>query len=796
MMNDMEQIVNRLFDAGAASGSSEPNVPTAIDPVCGMKVKLNIGKPELEYQGTVYHFCNPKCRVKFQADPWFYVSGHSKNKPKLVKKAAQYTCPMDPEIIRDAPGICAICGMALEPMGAPVEGKNLELIDFERRLFISSCLAIPLFILSMGSMAGLPFREWLGGSSIANYVEMALATPVVLWAAKPFFERGWVSVRTGHYNMWTLIMLGVAAAYLYSVGATVAPQLFPHTMTMDMSGGDGPGGVAVYFEASAVIIALVFLGQVMELRARERTGDAIRALMNLAPKTARRIQPDGTEFDAPVENILIDDRIRVRPGEAVPVDGLVIDGRTSIDESMITGEPVPVEKSVSDPVTGGTLNRNGQIVVEAVRVGPDMLLSKIVDLVASAQRSRAPIQKLADKVASWFVPTVVVIAVLAFIVWFIAGPQPSYIYALVSAVSVLIIACPCALGLATPMSIMTATGRGAEYGVLVRDASSLERLELVDTLIVDKTGTLTAGRPTVTDVVALGALPADDVLRYAASLELVSEHPLAEAIVAEASSRKVPLDPVTEFEAMTGMGVKGHVGTSEVLLGNAALFVSEGVDISAADGPADELRLAGKTTMILAINRELVGLVAVSDQVKPEAKAAIEALTAAGISVIMATGDNAITASAVAKAVGITDVRAGLLPEGKQALVNDLKRKGRVVAMAGDGVNDAPALAASDVGIAMGTGADVALHSAGITLVKGDLSGIVRARHLAKATLSNIRQNLFFAFGYNAIGIPVAAGVLYPLTGSLLSPMLAAAAMSLSSVSVITNALRLKRLKL
>ena len=729
-MNDMEQVWNRLFDAGAASGASEPTVPTAIDPVCGMTVKLKVGKSELDYKGTTYHFCNPKCRVKFQADPWFYVSGHSKKKPKAVKKAAQYTCPMDPEIIRDAPGTCPICGMALEPMGAPVEGKNPELVDFERRLLISACLAIPLFILSMGSMVGLPFRDWLGGSSIANYVELALATPVVLWAARPFFERGWVSVRTGHYNMWTLIMLGVAAAYLYSVVATVAPQLFPHMMNMDMSGEGGSGGIAVYFEASAVIIALVFLGQVMELRARERTGDAIRALMNLAPKTARRIQPDGTEFDAPVENILIGDRVRVRPGEALPVDGVVIEGRTSIDESMITGEPVPVEKSTSDPVTGGTLNRNGQIVVEAAKVGRDMLLSKIVDLVA------------------------------------------------------------------TPMSIMTATGRGAEYGVLVRDASALERLELVDTLIVDKTGTLTAGHPTVTDVVALGLLPADDVLRYAACLELVSEHPLAEAIVAEASARNLPLDPVTEFEAVTGMGVKGHVGTSQVLLGNAALFVSEGIDVSAADGPADQLRLVGKTAMIVAVDRELVGLVAVSDQVKPEAKAAIEALTAAGITVIMATGDNSVTASAVAKAVGIDDIRAGLLPEGKQALVNELKGQGRVVAMAGDGVNDAPALAAADVGIAMGTGADVALHSAGITLVKGDLSGIVRARHLAKATLSNIRQNLFFAFGYNAIGVPIAAGVLYPLTGSLLSPMLAAAAMSLSSVSVITNALRLKRLKL
>jgi len=795
-MNDMDRILNRLFDAGAASGASEPAVPTAIDPVCGMTVKLNIGKPELEYQGTTYHFCNPKCCLKFQADPWFYVSGHSKKKPKAVKKAAQYTCPMDPEIIRDAPGTCPICGMALEPMGGPVEGKNPELVDFERRLLISAGLAIPLFILSMGSMIGLPFRAWLGGSSIANYVEMGLATPVVLWAARPFFERGWVSVRTGHYNMWTLIMLGVAAAYLYSVVATVAPQLFPHTMTMDMSGEGGSGGIAVYFEASAVIIALVFLGQVMELRARERTGDAIRALMNLAPKTARRIQPDGTEFDAPVENILVGDRVRVRPGEAVPVDGLVTDGRTSIDESMITGEPVPIEKSVSDPVTGGTFNRNGQIVVEALKVGPDMLLSKIVDLVATAQRSRAPIQKLADRVASWFVPTVVLIAAISFVAWFLIGPQPSYIYALVSAVSVLIIACPCALGLATPMSIMTATGRGAEYGVLVRDASALERLELVDTLIVDKTGTLTAGRPTVTDVIPLGSLPAGDVLRYAACLELASEHPLAEAIVTEAASRKLPLDPVTDFEAVTGMGVKGRVGELPVLLGNAALFVSEGIDISASESVADRLRLAGKTEMIIAIDRQLAGLVAVSDQVKPEAKTAIGALTAAGITVIMATGDNAITAGAVAKAVGISDVRAGLLPEGKQALVNDLKKQGRVVAMAGDGVNDAPALAASDVGIAMGTGADVALHSAGITLVKGDLSGIVRARHLAKATLSNIRQNLFFAFGYNAIGVPVAAGVLYPLTGSLLSPMLAAAAMSLSSVSVITNALRLKRLKL
>ena len=762
---------------------------TAIDPVCGMTVKLDAGKPSLDYQGTTYHFCSQRCHGRFGADPWFFLSGHSKGQPKVAKKATLYTCPMDPEIIRDAPGTCPICGMALEPMGAPVEGSSHELIDFTRRFWLSLACAVPLVILSMGPMLGLPIRDWIGGRLTA-YLELILATPVVLWAARPFFERGWVSVRTGHYNMWTLIMLGVGAAYLYSLVATLFPSLFP------MEFGGHHGDVAVYFEAAAVIVALVFVGQILELRARERTGDAIRALMNLAPKIARRIQPDGTEQDAPLENILSGDHVRVRPGEAVPVDGIVTEGRSSVDESLITGEPLPVEKTQGAKVTGGTVNRNGTLVVRAEKVGSDTVLSQIVEMVASAQRSRAPIQKLADRVSGWFVPAVVIVAVLAFLAWLFLGPQPSFAYGVVAAVSVLIIACPCALGLATPISIMTATGRGAQSGVLVREAAALERLAAVDTLIVDKTGTLTEGKPRLTDVLVHPAFPENRLLMLAASLERASEHPLAEAIVAGAAARDVLLVSVTDFEAVNGKGVSGKVEGETVMAGNAAMMADAAIDITSFAGHAESLRQNGRTALYIAVNGQPAGLLALADEIKLNAAEAIRALHADGIRVIMATGDNAVTAQAVAKALGIDEVAADQLPEAKKALVERLKNEGRVVAMAGDGINDAPALAAADVGIAMGTGADVALESAGITLLKGDLSGIVRARTLSKATLSNIRQNLFFAFGYNAIGVPVAAGLLYPLTGSLLSPMLAAAAMSLSSVSVVANALRLKRLKL
>lgn len=762
---------------------------TAIDPVCGMTVKLDAGKPSLDYQGNTYHFCSQRCHGRFGADPWFFLSGHSKNKPKVAKKATLYTCPMDPEIVREAPGPCPICGMALEPMGAPAEGPNHELVDFTRRFWVSFACAVPLVVLSMGPMIGLPIRDWIGGR-LATYLELILATPVVLWAAKPFFERGWVSVRTGHYNMWTLIMLGVGAAYLYSVVATLFPSLFP------MEFGGHHGDVAVYFEAATVIVALVFVGQILELRARERTGDAIRALMNLAPKTARRIQPDGTEQDVPLENILSGDLVRVRPGEAVPVDGVVTEGRSSVDESLITGEPLPVEKTDGAQVTGGTVNRNGTLVVQAQKVGSDTVLAQIVDMVASAQRSRAPIQKLADRVSSWFVPTVVIIAALAFVAWLLLGPEPSFIYGLVAAVSVLIIACPCALGLATPISVMTATGRGAQSGVLIREAAALERLAAVDTLIVDKTGTLTVGKPRLIDVLVHPDFPENRMLMLAASLERASEHPLAEAIVAGAAARNVLLAAVTDFEAINGKGVSGKVDGEMVMAGNAAMMADAAIDITSFAGHAESLRQNGRTALYIAVNGQPAGLLALADEIKINAAEAIRALHADGIRVIMATGDNAVTAQAVAKALGIDDVAADQLPEDKKALVERLKAEGRVVAMAGDGINDAPALAAADVGIAMGTGADVALESAGITLLKGDLSGIVRARALSKATLSNIRQNLFFAFGYNAIGVPVAAGLLYPLTGSLLSPMLAAAAMSLSSVSVVTNALRLRRLKL
>lgn len=792
-MNNHDSVADFLFSAHAhghdAAAERREEVVTAIDPVCGMNVKLNAGKPSLDYNGTTYHFCSQRCHDRFGADPWFFLSGHARNKPKVVRKATQYTCPMDPEIVRDSPEACPICGMALEPMGAPVDGPNHELLDFTRRFWVSLACAVPLVILSMGPMLGLPIREWIGGR-VSSWLELLLATPVVLWAAKPFFHRGWVSVRTGHYNMWTLIMLGVGAAYLYSVVATGFPHLFPAEL------GGHHGDVAVYFEAATVIVALVFLGQILELRARARTGDAIRALMNLAPKTARRIQPDRTEQDAPLENILSGDLVRVRPGEAVPVDGIVLEGRSSVDESLVSGEPVPVEKATGSRVTGGTINRNGTLVVRADRVGSDSVLSQIVNMVAAAQRSRAPIQKLADRVSGWFVPAVVIIAVMSFFAWLILGPDPSFIYGLVAAVSVLIIACPCALGLATPISIMTATGRGAQSGVLVREAAALERLAAVDTLIVDKTGTLTEGKPRLTEVLVHPDFPENRLLMLAASLERASEHPLAEAIVAGAEARGVVLMPVSDFEATNGKGVAGRVDGDRVLAGNVVMMMNAGIDTTVFADHAEGLRRNSRTALYVAVNGQPAGLLALADQVKLNSVEAIRGLQTDGIRVIMATGDNAVTAAAVAQALGIGEVTADQLPESKKALVERLRAEGRIVAMAGDGVNDAPALAAADVGIAMGTGADVALESAGMTLLKGDLSGIVRARVLSKATLSNIRQNLLFAFGYNAIGVPVAAGLVYPVTGSLLSPMLAAAAMSLSSVSVVANALRLKRLKL
>ncbi len=789
--NDTARSANSSCEKGCDhhNGNESETNTAIVDPVCGMSVDPNAGKPHLSYHGEDYHFCSQKCHDRFEADPYFYLSGNKSKKKVSAPKNALFTCPMDPEIIQEGPGTCPICGMALEPMDGVAEGPNHELIDFTRRLWVSAGAAVPLLVLTMGPMIGLPVRGWIG-EGITLWIELLLATPVVLWAAAPFFHRGWTSLKTRNFNMWTLIMLGVGAAYAYSVVATLLPGLFPATMQSP------DGHVPVYFEAAVVIVALVFVGQVLELRARERTGDAIRALLDLAPKTARRVLPDGKEYDAPLENIIEGDRLRVRPGESVPVDAKVVEGYSSVDESMITGEPVPVEKTEGNSVTGGTINKNGSLIIEASRVGEETMLAKIVAMVSSAQRSRAPIQGLADRVASIFVPTVVSIAIIAFIVWLTIGPDPAFVFAIVSAVSVLIIACPCALGLATPMSIMTATGRGAQAGVLIKDAEALERMARVDTLVVDKTGTLTEGRPQLTDVIALDGFSEADILLNAASLERGSEHPLAEAIVAGAEAQEQVLQPVSDFEAITGKGVKGFVGQSALALGNVAMMELEGVDYKYATSAADELRTNGKTAMFLAVDNRLAGIVAVADPIKSTTADAIEALHHAGLKIIMATGDNERTARAVADQLGIDDVRAGVLPEDKKLLIDQLQAEGRLVAMAGDGVNDAPALAAAEVGIAMGTGADVAVESAGITLLKGDLGGIVRARKLAQAALLNIKQNLFFAFVYNSAGVPIAAGILYPLTGLLLSPMLAAAAMSLSSVSVIANALRMRTLQL
>ena len=768
-----------------------PDIPagteTAKDPVCGMTVAVKTDGRHAAFQGETFHFCSEKCQTKFKADPWFYASGRAAEQKKAAPANVQYTCPMHPEIVRDAPGACPICGMALEPM-VPTDEPSDELTDFTRRMWISVAAAVPLIVLTMGPLVGLPVRDWIG-HQVAGYLEFVLATPVVLWAAQPFFRRGWNSIVNRSPNMWTLISLGVAAAYIYSLFAVFLPDLFPEAYQMGH-------GVGTYFEASVVIVALVFFGQVLELRARERTGDAIRALLDLAPKTARRILPDGTEYDAPLENIMEGDRLRVRPGDAVPVDGTVIEGRSSLDESMLTGESMPVEKGPGDDVTGATINKNGSLVIEAGKVGADTVLAQIVAMVSNARRSRAPIQGLADKVSAVFVPTVVSVSVLAFVVWMIFGPENALVFAIASAVSVLIIACPCALGLATPISITTAAGRGAQAGVLIKDAEALERMAGVDTLIVDKTGTLTMGQPKLTDTVALGEVAEADLLSLAAALERGSEHPLAEAIIEGAEAQNAPRQEATDFEAITGKGVRGTVGARAVALGNAAMMQEMGLDTGAAEAKADTLRADGKTAMFIAVDGALAGIVAVADPVKDSTAQAIKELHAQGLRVIMATGDNERTAQAVAGKLGIDEVRAGVLPEDKKDLIDQLRRDGHKIAMAGDGVNDAPALAAADVGIAMGTGADVAMESAGITLLGGDLMGIVRARKLARATLRNIKQNLFFAFAYNSLGVPIAAGLLYPVTGLLLSPMIAAAAMSLSSVSVITNALRLRRVDL
>lgn len=760
----------------------------AKDPVCGMSVDRASARHMLKHEGRRFYFCSAGCLAKFEADPAKYLGDQPS--PVPMPKGTQYTCPMHPEVISDKPGDCPKCGMALEPMGVSAEAEaNPELVDFTRRLLVSAALSVPLLVISMGPMLGLPVRDWLG-ERVASWLELALATPVVAWAALPFFKRGWASVVNRSPNMWTLIALGTGAAYLFSVVAVLFPGLFPaHFTHMN-------GAVPVYFEASAVIITLVFAGQVLELRAREQTGEALRALFNLAPKTARVIHGDH-EHDVPVEMVRVGDRLRVRPGDGVPVDGVVLEGHSYVDESMLTGEPVPAEKTPGEAVTGGTINGEGSFVMTAQRVGAEMRLSQIVELVSKAQRSRAPIQALADKVAAWFVPTVVAVSVLSFGLWWVLGPDPKLAYALVAAVSVLIIACPCALGLATPMSVMVATGRGARAGVLIRDARALEGFARIDTLIVDKTGTLTEGKPTLGTVVAIKGVDEGFVLGVAAALEKHSEHPIGSAIVAGAKLRGAREQVATGFGSVTGRGIFGSIGGQTVSVGNAAFMAAQGHGLDEKFAAfLSTPQFAGQTVVLVGEGERVIGAIAVSDPVKPGARAAIDWLKTDGITVIMATGDARSAAEAVGATLGIDRVEAGLSPEDKHALVLRLKSEGRKVAMAGDGVNDAPALAAADVGIAMGSGSDVAIRQAGLTLMKSDLSAIVRARKLASGTLSNIKQNLWFAFGYNTLGVPVAAGILFPLFGWLLSPMLAAAAMSLSSVSVIGNALRLRGMKL
>jgi Cu+-exporting ATPase len=838
-------------NAASRSGRSHPNVQTgAIDPVCGMTVNPETAAASYEYGGRKYFFCCQHCAAKFQADPAKYLGKAAApppqgvaiepgqahrgpgthitgiqpaqpvapaggftcpmhpevraEKPEPCPKCGmaleqvavpappakvEYVCPMHPQIVRDAPGACPICGMALEPRTVTAaEEVNPELVDMTRRFWASVILTAPILLVAMAEMIpGQPVMRLVPAGAL-KWIELALSTPVVLWGGWPFFERAWASLVNRSPNMFTLIAMGTGTAYFYSVVAAVAPGIFPASFR-------GPsGGVAIYFEAAAVITALVLLGQVLELRARSRTSSAIRALLGLAPKTARLVREDGTEVDIPLEHIAPGDRLRVRPGEKVPVDGAVLDGTSSIDESMITGEPIPVEKAPGARVTGGTLNGTGTFVMRAERVGSETLLAQIVRMVSEAQRTRAPIQRLADRVAEYFVPAVVLVAVITFVIWALVGPSPRLAHALLNAVAVLIIACPCALGLATPMSIMVGTGRGAMAGVLIKNAEALELLEKVDTLVVDKTGTLTEGRPRLATIEAVAKFEGDELLRAAASLERGSEHPLAAAIVAATQERGLELAAASDFRSLTGKGVTGAVAGRRVALGNRALFEELNIGLGALLGRAEQLRREGQTVMFLAIEGLAAGLLGVADPVKASTPEAIRALHEEGIRIVMVTGDSRTTAEAVARKLGIDQVEAEVLPERKGEIVKRLQDEGRVVAMAGDGVNDAPALAQASVGIAMGTGTDVAIQSAGVTLVRGDLGGIVRARRLSRATMRNIRQNLFFAFVYNSLSVPIAAGLLYPFFGWLLSPMIASAAMTFSSVSVITNALRLRHL--
>ncbi|MCB2141336.1 heavy metal translocating P-type ATPase [bacterium] len=802
------------------------------DPVCGMNVNPEMAEHNTEHGGETFYFCSAGCKDKFAKDPASYQGQkrepregktegeHGRDRiytcpmhpeieqeglgdcPKCgmalepkeqtaPKSKTQYTCPMHPEIVQDEPGSCPKCGMALEPMTvAEEEEEDPELKSMSLRFWVSAVLSIPVVILAMGEYVGIAIHDWVP-MRFSVWGELILATPVVLWGGWPFFVRGWRSLQTMNLNMFTLIGLGTGVAWLYSVVATLAPGLFPAAFR------DAETGVVpVYFEAAAVIVTLVLLGQVLELRARRSTSGAIKALLGLAAKTARVVREDGSEADIPLEQVQLGDKIRIRPGEKIPVDGKVLEGRSNIDESMITGEPMPVEKEVGDSLIGATINQTGGLLMGAEKVGSDTMLAQIVQMVSEAQRSRAPIQKLADLVAGWFVPVVVVIAILTFIIWSIWGPAPAMTYALVNAVAVLIIACPCALGLATPMSVMVGVGRGAQVGVLIRDAESLEVMEKIDTLVVDKTGTLTEGRPKLVSVEPAQGIEETDLLKLAAALERGSEHPLAAAIVKGAEERSVALGEARDFESVTGEGVRGRVEDRAVALGNQRMMESDSIDLGALTQRAEELRGDGQTVMFVAFDGRPAGLLGVADPIKDSTDEAVRLLHEEGIEIIMLTGDSRTTAEAVARKLGIDRVEAEVLPEQKNEVIRKLQNEGRTVAMAGDGINDAPALAQAHVGIAMGTGTDVAMQSAGVTLIKGDLRGIAKARRLSHGTMRNIRQNLFFAFIYNTLGVPVAAGVLYPFFGILLSPIIAAAAMSLSSVSVVGNALRLRRIKL
>jgi P-type Cu+ transporter len=808
----------------ATTHQHAPATAEVLDPVCGMTISPAEAVGHVEHKGQTYYFCSDLCLERFRATPEEFLGvtpvaqapvpgstyicpmdpeirqSHPGACPKcgmalepdlstVPTMRVEYTCPMHPEIVRDEPGACPICGMALEPRTVGLEdGPNPELVDMTRRFRIGAVLAAPVFLLAMGDMF---FGMGLGGRinvAWSNWLGLALATPVVWWAGWPFFERGWASIVNRSPNMFTLIALGVGAAYVYSAAATLMPAVFPEGFRLH-------GVVETYFDTAVVITVLVLLGQVLELRARSQTSAAIKALLGLAPKTARRIR-DGVEEDIPLPHVLVGDLLRVRPGEKLPVDGVVVEGRTSVDESMVTGEPVPVEKESGARVTGGTVNGTGSVIMRAERVGGDTLLAQIVRMVSEAQRSRAPIQKLADRIAAWFVPAVVLVSLVAFGVWSVWGPEPRLAHALVSAVAVLIIACPCALGLATPMAIMVGTGRGAQAGVLIKNAEALERLEDVDTLVVDKTGTLTEGKPKLTQVIAASGVEEETVLRLAAGLEQGSEHPLAAAIIAGARDRNISIPDATQFESHTGKGVTGLVEGRAVVLGNLALMRDKGIDVGPLEAHADALRQEGATVMFVGVDRTTAGMVVVTDPIKSSTAEAIELLHREGLRIVMVTGDNRKTAEAVARRLGLDEVRADVLPAQKREIVQQLQREGRRVAMAGDGINDAPALAEAAVGIAMGTGTDVAMESAGVTLVKGDLRGIARARRLSRATMKNVRQNLFLAFVYNALGVPVAAGLLYPFLGVLISPIWASAAMTLSSVSVIGNALRLRRVQL